>query len=81
MNMKNWLGVIVRVILICTLLYPGHLLAKETQNSEPPNIDVSLGWILFLFCICILVLAFILLWRGRRTHKGNRMDDYWRNGQ
>ena len=70
--MKNRFGILSSVLLIYPQLYPGYLMPEEKQNLGPLKIGVSFGWILLFICISILVLVYILFWRGAWSHKINR---------
>jgi hypothetical protein len=62
------------VMLIYPQLYPGYSMPEEEQNLGTFKIGVSAGWILLFICIPILMLLYILLWRGVRFHNGKRID-------
>jgi len=68
--MENWLGVLKSV----PQLFPGYLMPEEKQNLETFKIGVSGGWILFFICVLVLVLIYIVFWRGGWFHEGKRVD-------
>jgi len=72
--MKNWFGVLMSAMLIYPQLYPGYLMPEEKQNLGTLKISVSTGWILLFICIPVLMLVYILLWRGAWLHKRKRLD-------
>jgi heme/copper-type cytochrome/quinol oxidase subunit 2 len=77
--MKNWFGVLTSVLLIYPQLYPGYLMPEGKHNLGTLKIGVSTGWILLSICITVLVLVYILFWRGALSHK--RTDHQYKNVQ
>ena len=73
-NMKNWFGILSSVLLIYPQLYPGYLMPEEKQNLGTLKIGISAGWILLFICIPVLVLVYIIFWRGAWPHKRKMMD-------
>jgi hypothetical protein len=73
-RMQNWLGVLISVMPVCPQLYPGYLMPEENGNLGTLRIGVSAGWILLIICIPVLVLVYILFWKGAWFHKRKRVD-------
>ena len=77
--MKNWFGVLMSAMLIYPQLYPGYLMQEDKQILGALKIGVSAGWILLFICIPILVLVYILFWKGAWSPK--RTDHEYKNVQ
>ena len=77
--MDGWYGILMSAMLFYPQLYPGYLMQEEKQIPETLKIGVSAGWILLFICIPILVLVYILFWKGAWFDK--RTDHQSKNVQ
>jgi heme/copper-type cytochrome/quinol oxidase subunit 2 len=78
--MKTWFGVLMSAMLNYPLTYPGYLMPEAKQNLGTLKFGVNVSWVLLFICIPVLVLVFILFWRGAWPYKKKRMFNGPRDG-